>query len=102
LANVWGMRYFKPYLYGKKFTVVTNHKPLTWIINMKDPRSRLLRWRIKLEEYDYEAVYRKGTLNTNADALSRISSLTGETGAPERKRERVVDGEAKATILYES
>jgi len=47
-------------------------------------------------------VHRKGALNTNADALSRISSLTGETGAPEKKRERVVDGEAKATILYES
>jgi hypothetical protein len=46
-------------------------------------------------------VYRKGALNTNADALSQISSLTGEKGAPEKKRERVVDGETKATILYE-
>jgi len=77
LAIVWGMRYFKPYLYGKHFLVVTDHKPLTWIMNVKDPGSRLLRWRIKLEEYDYEVIYRKGALNTNADALSRISSLKG-------------------------
>jgi len=101
LAIVWGMRYFRPYLYGRKFTVVTDHKPLTWIMNMKDPGSRLLRWQIKLEEYDYEVVYRKRALNTNADALSRISSLTGEKGAPEKKRKHVVDEETKATILYE-
>jgi hypothetical protein len=100
LAIVWGMRYFRPYLYGRKFTVVTNHKPLTWIMNVKDPGSRLLRWQIKLEEYDYEVVYRKRALNTNADVLSRISSLTGEKGAPEKKRKHV-DEETKATILLE-
>jgi len=48
LAIVWGMRHFRPYLYGRKFTAVTDHKPLTWILNAKDPESRLLRWQIKL------------------------------------------------------
>lgn len=67
---------------------------------MKDPGSRLLRWRIKLQECDNEVVYRKGALNTNADALSRISSLTAEKGTPEKKRERLTD-ETKATIRYE-
>jgi hypothetical protein len=70
-------------------------------MNVKDPGSRLLRWRIKLEEYDYEVVYRKGALNTNADALSRISSLAVEMGAPGKKRKCVSDDEVKATILYE-
>jgi transposase InsO family protein len=101
LAIVWGMRYFRPYLYGKHFLVVTDHKPLTWIMNVKDPGSRLLRWRIKLEEYDYEVVYRKGALNTNADALSPISSLKGAKGTPEENRERVRDKHTKDTILYE-
>jgi hypothetical protein len=31
-----------------------------------------MRWRLQLEEYDYEIKYRAGTLNTNADCLSRI------------------------------
>jgi transposase InsO family protein len=101
LAIVWGMRYFRPYLYGRKFMVVTDHKPLTWIMNVKDPGSRLLRWRIKLEEYEYEVVYKKGALNTNADALSRINKLTTKEKAPEEKRERVTGEEMKATILYE-
>jgi hypothetical protein len=34
-----------------------------------------MRWRIQLEEYDYEIVHRRGAQNTNADALSRIGSL---------------------------
>ena len=101
LAIVWGMRYFRPYLYGRKFTVVTDHKPLTWIMNVKDPGSRLLRWRIKLEEYEYEVMYKKGALNTNADALSRINKLTMKEGVPEEKREHVTGEEMKATILYE-
>ena len=40
---------------------------------MKDPSSRLLRWRLKLEEFDYLIVYKPGVRNTNADALSRIA-----------------------------
>jgi hypothetical protein len=67
------MRYFRPYLYEKTFTVVTEHKTLTCIMNLKDPRSRLLKWRIKLKELDYEVVYRKGALDTNADVQIRIS-----------------------------
>jgi hypothetical protein len=45
---------------------------------VKDPGSRLLRWRIQLEEYDYETVYKPGTQNANADALSRIGNLSKE------------------------
>ena len=36
-AIVWGMKYFRPYLYGKPFKVVSDHKPLKWIMNVKDP-----------------------------------------------------------------
>jgi hypothetical protein len=43
LAIVWACRQYRPYLYGKKFTIVTDHKPLTWVFNVKDPSSRLLR-----------------------------------------------------------
>ena len=37
MAIVWEMRYFRPYLYGRNFTVGTDHKPLTWIMNVKIP-----------------------------------------------------------------
>ena len=70
---MWGCKQFRQYLYGRKFTIVTDHKPLTWVFNVKDPSSRLLRWRLKLEEYDYGGVYKPGARNTNAVALSRIN-----------------------------
>lgn len=72
LAIVWATKYFRPYLYGRQFTIVCDHKPLQWLFNLKDPSSKLLRWRIKLDEYDYKIIYKTGNMNTNADALSRI------------------------------
>jgi len=33
-----------------------------------------MRWRIQLAEYDYEIVQKRGSQNTNADALRRSGS----------------------------
>jgi len=77
-AILWGIKYFRPYLYGKNFKVVSDHKPLKWIINVKDPGSRLMRWRLQLAEYDFEIIYKPGKQNSNADALSRVNVLERE------------------------
>ena len=37
-----------------------------------------MRWRLRLSEFDFEVVYKKGKLNNQADALSRLRTL-GET-----------------------
>jgi len=71
LAIVWAVKHFRPYIYGTKFLIITDHKPLIWLFSVNDPGSRLIRWRLKLEEYDYEIIHRAGKGNTNADALSR-------------------------------
>jgi hypothetical protein len=62
-ATKWTIHYFWLYLYGQK--IATDHKPLTWIMNVKDPYLRLFRWRIHLEGYEYEVKYK----NTNTDTL---------------------------------
>lgn len=71
LAIVYAVNHFRPYLFGRKFQLVTDHKPLVWLNSVKDPTSRLVRWRLKLAEYEYEVVYKAGKSNVNADALSR-------------------------------
>lgn len=78
LAVVWGIKYFRPYLFGKKFTIMTDHKPLVYLFSMKDPSSRLLKFRLTLEEYDYKILYVKGRDNAVADALSRLTVTSEE------------------------
>lgn len=72
LAIVWATKHYRPYLYGKTFQIYTDHKPLEWLFKLKDPNSKLTRWRLRLEEFDYKVVYKKGKENSNVDALSRI------------------------------
>jgi len=49
LVIVCGCKQFRQYLFGIPFAIVTDHKPLTWVFSIKDPISRLLRWRLILE-----------------------------------------------------
>ncbi|XP_049866081.1 uncharacterized protein LOC126366827 [Pectinophora gossypiella] len=87
LAILFGVKTFRPYLYGRKFKIVTDHRPLVWLFNDKDPGSRLIRWRLKLEEYDYEIIYKQGKLNCNADALSRCPvNALNDFGDPDSTR----------------
>lgn len=72
LAVVWACKYFRPYLYGRKFVLYTDHKPLTYGLNLKDTNNRLVHWRLSLSEFEYEIKYRPGKQNTVADSLSRI------------------------------
>lgn len=72
LAIVWSINYFRPYVFGRKFTVYTDHRPLVYLFSLKNPNSRLTKFRLLLEEYDFTIVYVKGSSNVTADALSRI------------------------------
>ncbi|KAL4084015.1 hypothetical protein QTP88_029331 [Uroleucon formosanum] len=72
---VWGVKTFRPYLFGQQFNIITDHRALVWLFNLKDPGSRLTRWRLKLEEHQYTIHYKPGTNNTNADSLSRINQV---------------------------
>lgn len=71
LAIIYSINHFRPYLYGRKFKIVTEHKPLVWLNSIKGPSTRLWKWRTKLAEYKFEIYYKKNSLNSNADALSR-------------------------------
>jgi len=66
-------------------------------MSVKDPGSRMLRWRIKLEEYNYEIVYKPEVQNSNADALSRIGALAKESSDCNE-----IDPDTKLKILWEN
>lgn len=47
-------------------------------MNVTDPSGRLMRWKLRIPEFDFKVVYNKGRAITQADALSRICDI-GET-----------------------
>ena len=73
LAIIFACETFRPYLYGSKFIIYTDHQSLQWLMKATYP-ARLVRWALRLAEYDFEIKYKKGEENTNADALSRLPS----------------------------
>lgn len=66
----------------EKRTIPYTEKPLN---QFKEPSSKLVWWRLKLEEYDYEIKYKKGKQNKVADTLSRIK-LTNNNSKPVTKK----------------
>ena len=84
LALVEGIKKFQPYLHNK-FTVVTDHSSLRWLMNVKDASGRLARWALLLQQFYFNIVHRPCRIHGNADCLSRrphdsceISSLNKE------------------------
>lgn len=74
LAIYFAAKKFRPYLYGRKFTIYTDHEPLTKEIKLTDATGRVTRQRLYLEQFDFQLVYKKGKQNVVADGLSRIPS----------------------------
>ena len=71
LAVVWAIDKFKVYLMGKKFKVQTDHQSLSYMNRTKYTNSRVMRWAMALQPYDYDIEYIKGNENVGADFMSR-------------------------------
>ncbi|OWZ10377.1 Gag-pol fusion protein, partial [Phytophthora megakarya] len=71
LAVVWAVKTFRPYLYGRAFTLITDHSALKWLMTRTNLAGRLHRWSLVLQEYEFQVEYRPGATNVVADALSR-------------------------------
>lgn len=71
LAISWGVKKFRHYLYGRHFTIFTDHQPLVHFKNMANDNSAIMKLKLELEEYDFDIKYKPGKINANADALSR-------------------------------
>ena len=77
-AVVYALKQFRHYLLGRHFKILTDHAPLQWLSTQK-MEGMLYRWALAIQEYNFDIVYRKGKLNTNADALSRRYSPCAAT-----------------------
>ncbi len=78
LAIVFAVKAYRNYLTGTHFVIVTDHRPLKYLLTIKDASSRLAKWAMFLMEYSFTIQYRKGNLNSNVDALTRLREETDE------------------------
>lgn len=78
LAVICGIQRFHHYLYGRYFTVVTDHKPLEMIFKkpLRVAPPRLQRMMLKVQGYDFDVQYRPGNEMTLADTLSRMPNVS--------------------------
>ena len=75
LAIVWAAERFHTYLYGGHFNMYTDCKPVELIFNNKksQPPARIERWNLRLQKYNFTAIYKKDFENPS-DFLSHHPS----------------------------
>ena len=78
LSIIFGVKKFHKYLYGRKYLLMTDHKPLVTILVLQTVVSilaelRMQRWALILQAYQYDIEYCKSEQYANADMLSWLS-----------------------------
>ena len=72
LALVLAIRKFHVYLYGRQFTLQTDHQPLLYLNSAVHDNGRLMRWSLFLQSYQIKIEAIRGTENVGADYMSRL------------------------------
>ena len=81
----FAVKRFYPFLFGRKFTLVTDNKPLAAIISPRKDipavaAERIQRWAMYLSGFNYDVRYRSSAQNANADWLSRLPTQHDDPG----------------------
>jgi transposase InsO family protein len=99
LALIWVTKHFRCYLYGRKFIVRTDHSALRFLHQFSDNNARLMRWSLRLAEFDFTVEHKPGKKIPHVDALSR--QVQAVTAKDPLTKDRVVE-EQKADEFCKS
>lgn len=79
LGILFALKKYRPYIEGGyRIRCRTDHRSLTWLMNLRNPTARLQRWVVQLMVYDLVIEYKKGSENHIPDALSRAKNHEDE------------------------
>ena len=71
LAVITFIKLFRHYFWGRKFVVMSDHSSLKWLRNLKNSEGMIARWLTVLSTYAFSNEFRRDSLHTNADSMSR-------------------------------
>ncbi len=80
LAVFRTINFFAHFLYGRKFSVFTDHQALVSMRTGRAMNRRVHGWALKLQDFQFDVIYRRGAANANADGLSRQAEEVAEDG----------------------
>ena len=72
LAIVFGLKKCRHYLWGRRFTIFTDHRALSYLMSQRDASPLLTRWFDELMEFSFDVVHIPGVANVLPDSLSRL------------------------------
>ena len=109
LAIIFGLKKFHQYLYGRRFSLITDHKPLTLLLGPKRgipvlAVSRLQRWAIQLGVYQYDIEYRASNIERPEELrfyFTKQDEFTTEEGYLLRGTTVVIPTKFQALVLAE-
>ena len=84
-----GVKHFHQYLFGREFTIVSDHKPLQHLFSESKATpvlasAHIQRWSLILAAYNYNIQFKPGSQHNNADMLSRLPLPESLTHVPTR------------------
>jgi hypothetical protein len=97
LAVVEAVKKFRVYLLGQPFKLVTDCKAFECTLKKKDLATRVARWALLLEEFEYIVEHRSGNKMRHVDALSRnpITMIANTSVENESFLRRIKENQAK-------
>jgi len=105
LAVIWSIERLHQFLYGRHFTIRTDHRCLPYVLNgsaenMRAP-ARIVRWSYRLLPYCFDVKYLSGKQNVIADALSRRPTENAPDFTEYHVSALLKDNDAVSTIELE-
>ena len=72
LAIIFSLKQYSMFLRFHPYTIITDHRSLSWLLNIDDPKSRLATWLEYLGQFQYTIVHKPRKTHKNASTLSRM------------------------------
>ena len=70
-AVIWALKRFDTLLYGANIEIISDHNPLSYLVDNVSKSAKLTRWALALQRYKCTVKHKSGVSHGNADMLSR-------------------------------